>query len=81
MWVKKYVGMQKTVLQCHNEPTFRNKIISQNQCDTASEIFSSCHVFHLLLTGITAKYFRPELIKKHSLSSIFSLPFLTQKMP
>ena len=32
--------VKKIVLQCHSEPTFRYKMISQNQCDTASEIFS-----------------------------------------
>ena len=33
--------VKKIVLQCHSEPTFCYKIISQNQCDTASEIFSN----------------------------------------
>ena len=35
------------VLQCYSEPTFRYKTISQNQCDTASEIFSSMLNFFL----------------------------------
>ena len=40
MWVKNMQGCKINVLQCHTEQTFHYKIISQNQCDTASEIFS-----------------------------------------
>ena len=38
-------NVKEIVLQCHSEPTFCYKIISQNQCDTASEIFASVLIF------------------------------------
>ena len=46
--LKKYVRMLKKncVAMPYSEPTFRYKIISQKQCDTASEIFSMCLKFN-----------------------------------
>ena len=46
---------KKIVLQCHSEPTFRYKIISQNQCDTACKIFSSSFIVVTELFKLSVK--------------------------
>ena len=48
--LKMCLDVKKNVLQCQSEPTFRYKIISQNQWDTASEIFSNSVIILSLVT-------------------------------
>ena len=55
-------NVKKNVLQCHCEQTFSYKIISQHQCDTASEICSS----YVLTDNVNNLYMITSyLLKKH----------------